>query len=109
MVRYGVMVRSTNSSDRKVSSLQILKDAIKTLEKLKYVDSTGKEKTVPFIQNFIVTLKSLMRLFQIFKSQNIKIMLPRYFNSDPIENFFGQVRPYNYRNNDSSCHSFNCN
>lgn len=33
-------------------------------------------------------------------------MRPRYFNSDPIENFFGQVRAYNYRSNDPSPYAF---
>lgn len=33
-------------------------------------------------------------------------MRPRYLNSDPIENFFGQLRAYNYRNNDPDCHTF---
>ncbi|CAK1587202.1 unnamed protein product [Parnassius mnemosyne] len=33
-------------------------------------------------------------------------MRPLYFNSDPIENFFGRVRSYNFRNNDPTCHTF---
>lgn len=35
-------------------------------------------------------------------------MRPRSFNSDPIDNFFGQVRACNYQNNDPICHCFNC-
>lgn len=82
------------------------KEAIRTLEKMKFIGKDGKPKSVPSIVNFITTLKSLMRLWQILKGENVKIMRPRYFNSDPIENFFGQVRAYNFRNNDPNCHSF---
>ncbi|XP_049701000.2 uncharacterized protein LOC126055534 isoform X1 [Helicoverpa armigera] len=83
-------------------------EAIRKLENLKFIDSAGKEKSVPSVKNFVITLKSYMRLWQILHEQHIKVMRPRYFNSDPIENFFGQVRAYNYRNNDPNCHSFNC-
>ncbi|KAJ8715732.1 hypothetical protein PYW07_010214 [Mythimna separata] len=33
-------------------------------------------------------------------------MRPRYLNSDPIENFFGQMRAYNFRNTNPDCHAF---
>lgn len=82
--------------------------AIDKLKEMKYIDRVGNEKSVPSIKNFIITLKSFMRLWQLFKTLNLNVMRPRYFNSDPIENFFGQVRAYNYRNNDPNCHSFNC-
>lgn len=82
--------------------------AIKKLKTMKYVDANGKPKSVPSIENFITTLKSYMRLWQILKNEGVKIMRPRYFNSDPIENFFRQIRAYNYRNNDPTSHSFNC-
>lgn len=49
-----------------------------------------------------------MKMWQFLNDNNVVIMRPRYFNSDPIENFFDQVRAYNYRNNDPSCHSFMC-
>ncbi|KAI8436197.1 hypothetical protein MSG28_004268 [Choristoneura fumiferana] len=81
-------------------------EAIKKLEEIRYIDSSGKETSVPSLKNWVVTLKSYQRLWQFFKSKNIKIMRPRYFNSDPIEIFFGQVRAYNFRNNDPNCHSF---
>lgn len=84
------------------------KDALNCLQKMKFVDVLGREKTVPSIQNFIITIKSYMRLWQNLKTYGIKIMRPRYFNSDPIENFFAQVRAYNYRNNNPNCHSFTC-
>ncbi|CAH0406564.1 unnamed protein product [Chilo suppressalis] len=83
-------------------------ESIKKLQNMKYVDSTGTEKSVPSLANFITTLKSYQRLWQLFKKENMRIMRPRYFNSDPIENFFGQVRAYNFRNNDPDCHSFSC-
>ncbi|XP_063623639.1 uncharacterized protein LOC134804659 [Cydia splendana] len=81
-------------------------ESIEKLEKIKYVDSMGNPKSVPSLKNFIATVKTFMKLWQFFKSKNMTIMRPRFFNSDPIENFFGQVRAYNYRNNDPNCHSF---
>lgn len=83
-------------------------EAIKILEKLKFVDSNGVERSVPSVKNFITTLKSFMTLWHLFQEMDIKIMRPRYFNSDPIENFFGQVRAYNYRANEPNCHNFSC-
>ncbi|XP_049877377.1 uncharacterized protein LOC126374703 [Pectinophora gossypiella] len=82
------------------------REAIQHLKKMKFVDGSGKEKSVPSIKNFITTLESYMRLWQILKGQGVKLLRPRFFSSDPIENFFGQVRAYNYRNNDPNCHSF---
>ncbi|XP_041975781.1 uncharacterized protein LOC121730708 [Aricia agestis] len=80
-------------------------EAIKNLEDLKFIEN-GQEKTVPTLKNFVVTLKSYMRLWQVFQTKDLKIMRPRYFNTDPIENYFGQVRAYNYRNTDPTCHNF---
>ncbi|KAJ2937540.1 hypothetical protein O0L34_g19047 [Tuta absoluta] len=85
---------------------QFWRDAISKLESLKFVDSTGKETSVPSLKNWVTTLKSFQRLWQFLQSKNVKVMRPRYFNSDPIENFFGQVRAYNFRNNDPDCHNF---
>lgn len=56
------------------------KEAINQLEIIKFVDTSGKEKTVPSLQNCISTIKSYMRLWQYLKTQGIKIMRPRYFN-----------------------------
>lgn len=81
-------------------------EAIKKLDQIRYIDCRGREISVPSLKNWVVTLKSYQRLWQFFKSKNIKIMRPRYFNSDPIENFFGQVRAYNLRNNNPNCHTF---
>ncbi|CAH2992232.1 unnamed protein product [Chilo suppressalis] len=83
-------------------------DSIKKLETIKYVDTAGNEKTVPSLKKIVITLNSYVRLWQFLKNHEIKIMRPRYYNSDPIENFFGQVRAYNYRSNDPNCHSFKC-
>lgn len=81
------------------------KEAIEKLENIKFIEN-GKEKTVPTLKNFVTTLKSYIKLWQVFKENNLKIMRPRYFNTDPLENFFGQTRAYNYRNNDPTCHNF---
>lgn len=82
------------------------KEAIVKLKNMRFVDKNGKETTVPSLRNWVTTLESYQRLWQFFSSKNIKIMRPRYYNSDPIENFFGQVRAYNFRNNDPNCHTF---
>ncbi|KOB70274.1 Uncharacterized protein OBRU01_15753 [Operophtera brumata] len=83
-------------------------DAILKLSKIRFIDGNGRETTVPSLKNWIITLNSYKRVWQFFKTNNIKVMRPRYFNSDPVENFFGQVRAYNFRNNDPDCHTFLC-
>ncbi|CAG9782443.1 unnamed protein product [Diatraea saccharalis] len=82
------------------------KDAIKKLEDLKFIDNNARECVVPSQKNFITTLKSLIRLWHFFQSRGCKLMRPRYFNTDPLENFFGQVRAYSFRNNDPNCKLF---
>lgn len=82
------------------------REAIKRLQNTTFIDKNLKEKTVPTLQNFITTLKSYIHLWTVFQNKNVKIMRPRYFNTDPIENYFGQVRAYNYRNNDPTCTNF---
>ncbi|XP_063538136.1 uncharacterized protein LOC134747441 [Cydia strobilella] len=84
--------------------------AIRILENMKFKDSiTGKLTTRPdCLKNWIITLKSYQRLWQVLKNKNINIMRPRYFNSDAIDFFFGRVRSYNARNNDPTCHAFEC-
>ncbi|XP_047994897.1 uncharacterized protein LOC125233078 [Leguminivora glycinivorella] len=69
--------------------------AIEIIEKIKFRDINGKLTTVPTLKNWLTTLKSYQRLWQVMKEKNIKIMRPRYFNSDAIEKFFGRVRAYN--------------
>lgn len=81
--------------------------AIKKLHDIKFVTKDKKTKSVPSIKNWVVTLKSFKRVWcNMNKNKNVKIMRPRYFNSDPIENFFGQVRAYNYRSNNPSANAF---
>lgn len=100
----GKYLRKAVTSDSKHHAFW--NDAIKKLSDIKYIDRQGRKITVPSITNFILTLKSYKRLWQFFCSKGIKIMRPRYLNSDSIENFFGQVRAYNFRSNNPDCHSF---
>lgn len=72
----------------------------------KFLNANNTKKTVPSIKNWIQTLNSFQSLWQFFSENNYPIMRPRYFNSDAIENFFGQVRAYNYRSNNPTCHQF---
>lgn len=85
---------------------QFWEEALIKLNTIKFIDSKGKETSVPSLKNWLTSIKSYQRLWQLFKSKNIKIMRPRYFNSDPIENFFGQIRAYNFRYNNPNCHTF---
>lgn len=82
------------------------KEAINKLENIKFVDDRDREPSVPSLRNWVTTLKSYQRVWQYLKDKNIKVMRPRYLNSDPIENFFGQVRAYNFRNNNPDCQTF---
>lgn len=85
---------------------QFWKEAIEKLQNMKFIDSAGKESSPPSLKNWITTLKSFERIWQYLNQHKVKIMRPRYLNSDPLENFFGQVRAYNFRNNDPDCRTF---
>lgn len=87
---------------------QFWTSAVKKLKCIKFIDHEGKETSVPSLKNWITTLESYKRVWQFLNKKNITIMRPRYFNSDPIENFFGQVRAYNFRNINPNCHTFKC-
>lgn len=66
------------------------REAIQRLEKFKFVNVQGQLITVPSIRNWVTTLKSLQRLWHFFHSKGVKIIRPRYLNSDAVENYFGQ-------------------
>lgn len=80
--------------------------AINTIEKIRFIDKNNRQGSVPSIINWITTLKSYLRVWQFLRSKDINLLRPRYFNSDPIENFFGQVRAYNCRYINPDCHAF---
>ncbi|CAK1601872.1 unnamed protein product, partial [Parnassius mnemosyne] len=90
----------------KSSHHKFWREAILRLQSIKFIDDQGKETSVPSLKNWITTLKSYQRLWQYLSEKNIKFLRPRYLNSDPIENFFGQMRVYNFRNTNPNCQTF---
>lgn len=86
--------------------IQFWQEAIKIIERIRFIDNNGREMTVPTLKNWIITLKSFLRIQKILKSKGVTILRPRYLNSDPVENFFGQVRAYNCRYTNPDCYTF---
>lgn len=81
-------------------------EAIKNLNQIKFIDRNNRKTSVPSLKNWMSTLKSFQKMWQFLKEKNIKIMRPRYINSDAIENYFGQVRSYSSRAINPNCHNF---
>lgn len=90
----------------KSSHEQFWLDSIKRLEDMKFVDCNGSTRYCPSLKNWMITLKSFVHLWQFLKSKNIIFFSPRNLNQDPLENLFGKIRSYNFRNTNPSCTSF---
>ncbi|KAI4454194.1 hat family dimerization domaincontaining protein-related [Holotrichia oblita] len=75
--------------------------AIKILETMKF-----QTPNTPSLKNFIFTLKNMKRIYEILMKTGAKYMMPRTFNQDPLENFFGQIRQRGIRYTNPSCGAF---
>lgn len=66
---------------------EFCREVTQKLNVIKFVDKHANETSVPSLKNWITTLKSYQRVWQYLHGKNIKIMRPRYLNSDAVENF----------------------
>ncbi|CAK1598210.1 unnamed protein product, partial [Parnassius mnemosyne] len=76
-------------------------EAIKKFKKMHFIPKSSLEKAtiknVPTLNNWVTTLESLIRVSEIMQSEGVSFFYTRNLNQDPLENFFGKIRAYNYR------------
>lgn len=85
--------------------LKFWRDATHTLKKFKFLKN-GKLFTPPSLKNLIRTITNFEDLFKELTVAGFTYMMPRVFNQDPLENFFGKVRQRGHRNVNPSCTEF---
>lgn len=84
--------------------------AIQSLESMEYTCSsknlTPKERRPPSLVNWVRTLRNIRDLWVNLRSQGMKHLSLRNLNQDPLENKFGCIRSYGFRNNSPTCTNF---
>lgn len=79
---------------------------IRKLQDMSFLKADGTTTKPPSLKNFIFTLKNFVTLSRIVNNLESKLLLPRRFNQDPIENFFSTMRLHGGRNANPSCSNF---
>lgn len=69
-------------------------------------EGTAERVVPPSLRNLILTLGGFVDLAQLLHGKGLRYFLPRNFNQDALENFFGQVRMHRGRNNNPTCGQF---
>lgn len=69
-------------------------------------EGTDERVVPPSLRNLILTLDGFVDLAQLLHEKGLRYFLPRNFNQDPLENFFGQVRMHRGRNVNPTCGQF---
>lgn len=78
-------------------------EAIKVLGSMCFKKNKNGARDIDFIppslKNLIKTLKNMQELWKVLQNLGFSYLMPRTFNQDPLENFFGQIRQRGQRNN----------
>lgn len=83
------------------------KFAIKTLKNMYFQKNGSNEQfRPPSLKNWILTLEGFGEVWKTLQNYKIKFFLPRAFNQDPLENFFGQMWQHGGRNINPTCSAF---
>lgn len=88
---------------------QFLKDAVRQLKNMRFVDSETKKQVktdIPCLQNMIDTLNGFQLVWTKLKSLGFKSFNTRNINQDPLENFFGNIKSHDFRSNKPTCYQF---
>lgn len=86
---------------------EVWKQSIKMLRSVRFLcPRTMTLKKVPSVENWIKTLNGFLYLREKLLREGIKYIIPRNFNQDPLENFFGMIRSHGCRNINPTCTSF---
>lgn len=86
--------------------LKFWNEAITVFESMYFIRSDGKKSVPPSVIHWIETLKSFKHLWLNLKSCNLKFLLPRHINQDPLECLFGCFRQHAGRNINPDCYHF---
>lgn len=69
------------------------------------VDKPQRRK-IPSISNWVRTLRNIRSLWLDLKEKGFKFLSVRNLNQDPLENKFGGIRSYGFRDNTPTCTHF---
>lgn len=86
--------------------LEFWNEAIKVFKTMYFIRSDGKKSVPPSVIHWIETLKSFKHLWLNLKSCNLKFLLPRNMNQDPLECLLGCFRQHAGHNINPDCYHF---
>lgn len=82
-------------------------EGIKMFKSMSFIASNGKKESVPTVENWVWTLKSIQILLKKLEVDfEVSSVWLRHLNQDPLENFFGAVRSHGCRNTNPTCDQF---
>lgn len=86
--------------------LHFWESSIVELKKMSFRKEGTMECTVPpSLKNLILTVEGFIEVRR-FLLDKVPFFLPRSFNQDPLENYFGQMRQHRGRNSNPTCAQF---
>lgn len=100
----GKALRSAVKSDS--GHIEFWNDAINVFQSMRFVHSNGKKSKPPSVIHWIETLKSFKLIWFNLHSNNLKCLIPRNINQDPLECLFGSFRQHSGRNINPDCFHF---
>ncbi|KAJ8910197.1 hypothetical protein NQ315_014368 [Exocentrus adspersus] len=77
--------------------LEFWNEALQKLKTFHFVKN-GTFWSPPSLLNLILTIKNFKKLHSTISNLGFNYMMPRTFNQDPVENFFGKIRQRGSRN-----------
>ncbi|CAI6344921.1 unnamed protein product [Macrosiphum euphorbiae] len=86
--------------------LEFWNEAINVFQSMTFINSKGKKSKPPSLIHWIDTLKSFKFIWLKLHSNNLKFLIPRNINQDPLECLFGSSRQHSGRNINPDCFHF---
>lgn len=81
--------------------------SIHTIKTMEFRKSKPTDRSKPLVlTGWIRTLNGFLTIRKILLEKEYLSFVPRNFNQDPIENFFGQIRQFGVKNTNPTCQAF---
>lgn len=95
------------SVHRKSPHVDFWQQCVETLQHMHFIQQ-GAQKICrpPSLHNLTNTISGFLDLNTALSKRNLPYFLPRSFNQEPLENFFGQIRMHRGRNVNPTCGQF---
>lgn len=82
-------------------------ECLQHLQNMHFAKEGTQTKFIPpSLRNLSLTIEGFLDLYSVLRNNNLRYFLPRSFNQDPLENFFGQIRLHRGRNTNPTCDQF---